>query len=165
MTSLMNSLTVMSSPSRPRDSEPLNSYSSPPSSEWKFPGFMNWLSNPSWNATLMSEKIFMQTSLCQVVPPCSLVSLKDSAKKLPPLLHQPWKLRLLLPLKGNSQSGLVVQFFHHCQPSRLCGSLELNMTNQVPVLSTESVSENMNQFIFQKKKNIIKIIYFFIFVS
>jgi hypothetical protein len=47
----------------------------------------------------------------------------------------------LLPLRGNSQSGLVAQFFHPCQPSRQCGSPELNMTNQAQASSTESASD------------------------
>jgi len=99
MTSHTNYQTVTLSPSRTKDSDAQSSSSSQPSLVLRFQGSTNWPSNPSWNVILMSERTFMETSLCPVVPLCSLVFQRDSAKKLLLLLPQPWKSRLLPHLK------------------------------------------------------------------
>jgi len=141
MTSHTNYQTVTLSPSRTKDSDAQNSSSSQPSLVLRFQGSTNWPSNPSWNVILMSERTFMETSLCPVVPLCSLVFQRDSAKKLLLLLPQPWKSRLLPHLKENSPSGSEDQSFHHSPPSKPCGSPEPNMMNQAQASYTENVSD------------------------
>ena len=129
-----------SSPSRTKDSEVPNSYSNPVSLILKAQEFTNLPSNLSWNVIWISEGtcnlnflyLVTETSLCQVEQPCSQEFPKDWAKKSPHLLLQPWRSRLLLPLRENSLYGSEDQSSLPSPPSKQCGSPEQSMMNQAP---------------------------------
>lgn len=96
---------------------------------------------PSWSATWISVRICTPTLYYLEVPPCTLVLLTECRKKLLPWLLLQWKSRSLLPQKGNTQYGLVVQSWLLCLPSNKCGSPNRSTTNQAHLLCTESVSK------------------------
>ncbi len=83
MTRLMNSQMDKLSLSEARDLDAQNCCSSQCSTERNSMVSTIWLSTLSWNAMLMLEKIYTETSSYQEVPLCSKVLLKDWAKKSP----------------------------------------------------------------------------------
>lgn len=104
---------------------------------------INSLTNLSKNVILMSERIFMRTWLCLVVLLCTLVSQRDSKKRWSLLLHQLWKLKLVLQKKENSPSGLEDLSSPPLVHSRLCGSPKKISKNPDQELSTKDVSDHI----------------------
>ena len=137
----MNCLTDKRSLSAHRDSDVLRLSSSLWSLVNKCPVSTKLLINQSLNAILILEKTSIATSLWAVEQLCSPVSLKDSVNKWLPWLLQLWKLKLLLQLRGNSWSGLVVQFSALCPPSKLCGLPKQNILRLASLSFIENASD------------------------
>merc|ERR1712024_262423 len=70
-----------------------------------------------------------------------LVLLTVCKRKSPPLLHPPLRSRSLLPLRGNTPSGLEDPSCLPFPPSNRCGSPSKNTTNVAHPLSTGSASK------------------------
>jgi hypothetical protein len=83
----------------------------------------------------------MPTLFSQEVPPCTLVLLTVCRRKLLLLLHPPSRSKSLLPLRGNTLSGLEAPSWLPSPPSNRCGSPSRNMMNPALVLFTGSASK------------------------
>lgn len=78
-----------------------------------------------------SEKTCTATLLWVEEQPCSQVFQRDWASKWQLWLHQLWRWRYSPHKKESFWFGLVVQFYHHCQLSKQCGSQRLSIKKVV----------------------------------
>merc|ERR1712003_75324 len=85
-----------------------------------------------------SEKTCTETSLCLVDLQCSQELQNECKKKSLQRLQLPCLSRSLLLQRESTLSGLEDPFLLLSQPSRICGSLRMNMMNLAPALSTEN---------------------------
>merc|ERR1712233_224357 len=92
------------------------------------------------SAMLTSGRTCTPTPSCLVAPPCTPVLLIVCKRRSPLLLHPPLRSRSLLPLRGNSPSGLEDPSCLPFPPSNRCGSPSKNTTNAAHPLSTGSAS-------------------------
>merc|ERR1719499_635343 len=92
------------------------------------------------SAMLTSGRTCTPTPSCPEAPPCTLVLLIVCKRKSPPLLHPPLRSRLLLPLRGNTLSGLEDPSCLPFPPSNRCGSPSKNTMSAAHPLSTGSAS-------------------------
>merc|ERR1719270_2156661 len=86
----------------------------------------------------------MLTLSCLVAPPCTLVLLIVCKRKSLPLLHPPSRLKSLLHLRGNTQSGSEAPSCLPSQPSNRCGSPNKNTMNAAHPSSTGNASNFSN---------------------
>merc|ERR550539_218420 len=136
-----------SSPLATRGSVPLRPSSNLPSSEW----------NPAVSTrppTTTSGRTCTPTPSCLVAPPCTPVLLIVCKRRSPLLLHPPLRSRSLLPLRGNTPSGLEALSCLPSPPSNRCGSPNKNTMSAAHPLSTGNASKldtTQNIYTYQNK--------------
>ena len=134
--------TVRLSPLAMSVSDALRPSSSLLSWVWSPAASMRPPTTPSWSATLTSGRTCMPTQSSLEAPPCTLALPTECRRRSLPLPHQLWRSRSLLPLRGNTLSGLEAPSLLPSPPSNRCGSLSRSMTNLAHRSSTGSASKN-----------------------